>query len=74
MAIPATVDLEITHEEFGEMFVLETEELLILMGTNLPIEVYIMYYKRQNATIEKIKEEMEEDFKLIKAQLESYKY
>ena len=74
MAIPKTVDLEIQHEEYGDMFILETENVFFVMGTKLPLEVYVMYLKRQNASIEKIKEEMEENFKLIKAQLEHYKY
>ena len=74
MSIPVTVDLEIQHEEYGKMFVLETEGTFVVLGTELPLEVYVMYLKRQNASIEKIKEEMEENFKLIKAQLEHYKY
>ena len=75
MKIPVTVDLEIQHEEYGDMFILETENVFFVMGTKLPLEVYVMYYlKRQNVSIEKIKEEMEENFKLIKAQLEHYKY
>ena len=74
MSIPVTIDLEIQHEEYGKMFVLETEETFVVLGTKLPLEVYVMYFKRQNATIEKIKEEIEENFKLIKAQLEHYKY
>lgn len=76
MAIPKTVDLEIQHEEYGDMFILETENVFFVMGTLLPIEVYVMYYKIQCATIEKIKEkeEIEEIFELMKKQMEIYKY
>ncbi len=74
MKIPVTVDLEIQHEKYGDMFILETENVFFVMGTELPLEVYVMYLKRQNASIEKIKEEIEENFELIKAQLEHYKY
>ena len=70
MAVPEIVDLEIHHEEFGDMFVMDTEDVLILMGTRLPIEVYLINHKRQGATIEKIKEDIEEDYEQLRNQLE----
>ena len=73
MAVPEIVDLEIHHEEFGDMFVMDTEDVLILMGTRLPIEVYLVNYKRQGATIEKIKEDIEEDYEQLIKRMNKYK-
>ncbi len=69
--VPKIVDLNIRHEEFGNMFVMETEECLFLMGTELPIECYLVSIKRQGATVESVKEDIEDSFEQLKVPLET---
>ena len=66
LKVPKIIDLDVKHEEFGNMFVMETEECLILMGTELPMECYLVSMKRQGITIESIKKNLKTNLKQLK--------
>lgn len=71
LKVPKIIDLDIKHEEFGNMFVMETEDCLFLMGTELPMECYLVSMKRQGATIETVKEDIEGSFEQLKVVMDT---